>query len=911
MLRYKLSSYIIPIILITISIIGYRSFHDVDEEDAGYSTTLKKNIEQDNINKEQSIRQMLEFQFDRLRNPKTETLPKDFRRNELKFAKTLPIAKREKVSKGGNVVTTSSWLSEGPINQGGRTKAIVADISNENILLAAAAAGGIWRSTDNGNVWKNTLSTSYIQNVTALLQDTRPGRTNIWYAGTGEFRSNTYFGLLGDGIFKSTDNGLTWNPIVGTQVNNPESLIENFQIVWNLDMDKTTGAIYAAVAYGIYASHDDGNSWYLYLNGSNIYTSVSVNKNGRVYAALSSNESDGGGIFYSDNGSAWTSITPPDWPMEVNRIATAVSESNPNILYVIANTPAVGQPGAETDGLDGYCTLWKYDASVEQWTNLSHNLPTFSPPVGGYTVQGGYDMCIKVKPDDENFVIIGGTNLYRTTDGFASKLTSADWIGGYSTENNIKMYENHHPDQHNIFFLHSNPNIVFSANDGGVHKSLDITAEIVEWVSLNSGYVTTQFWNVALDKSDVNSPYILGGMQDNGTMLDNSAFSPSAWETISGGDGTFCAISDGGQFIYTSSQNGKVYKIKLDDEWTVVTPAGASNFLFVTPYILDPNNTNSMYILAGNKVWRNSDLTQIPLFSRDPTDINWSALDGSVEASQATALAMSKAANNLLYVGDRSGNLYKIWDASDMSSEFIDITGADFPSGYISTIAVDPTNGDNVLVGFSNYGILSLFFSSNGGAIWTEVGGNLEENPDGSGSGPSIRSVKILPVSDGYVYIAATSVGLFTTSNLDGSNTVWELESPDEIGNTVVESLDIRPSDGTVIVGTFGKGIYSSKILITKVDEDNAAPNNYILSQNYPNPFNPTTTIGFTLPTAETVQLSIFNALGEEVAALVNERKEAGEHIIIFNAANLPSGIYLYRLQAGNFSQTKKMLLVK
>ncbi len=90
-----------------------------------------------------------------------------------------------------------------------------------------------------------------------------------------------------------------------------------------------------------------------------------------------------------------------------------------------------------------------------------------------------------------------------------------------------------------------------------------------------------------------------------------------------------------------------------------------------------------------------------------------------------------------------------------------------------------------------------------------------------------------------------------------------------------------------------------------------ALPKEFKLEQNYPNPFNPTTTIQFAVPSVSDVKLDVFNILGQKVSTLVNRRMEAGVHTVNFNAANLSSGVYFYRLQSGNFVQTKKMMLVK
>ena len=98
-----------------------------------------------------------------------------------------------------------------------------------------------------------------------------------------------------------------------------------------------------------------------------------------------------------------------------------------------------------------------------------------------------------------------------------------------------------------------------------------------------------------------------------------------------------------------------------------------------------------------------------------------------------------------------------------------------------------------------------------------------------------------------------------------------------------------------------------SKVIEIDVD----APLGYELSQNYPNPFNPTTTIKFSLPEAANVKLSLYNIIGETVALLVNEFKEAGVHTINFNASDLNSGIYFYKLEADNFVKIRKMSLIK
>ncbi|MCW8996017.1 MAG: T9SS type A sorting domain-containing protein, partial [Psychromonas sp.] len=87
--------------------------------------------------------------------------------------------------------------------------------------------------------------------------------------------------------------------------------------------------------------------------------------------------------------------------------------------------------------------------------------------------------------------------------------------------------------------------------------------------------------------------------------------------------------------------------------------------------------------------------------------------------------------------------------------------------------------------------------------------------------------------------------------------------------------------------------------------------NSFLLEQNFPNPFNPTTIIGFGIQNKSDVKITILNAIGEEVAVVLNEEREPGYHTVEFNAANLPSGVYFYQLKTGEFVLTKKMLLLK
>ena len=107
-------------------------------------------------------------------------------------------------------------------------------------------------------------------------------------------------------------------------------------------------------------------------------------------------------------------------------------------------------------------------------------------------------------------------------------------------------------------------------------------------------------------------------------------------------------------------------------------------------------------------------------------------------------------------------------------------------------IAIHPEDPDKIMVVFSNYNTYSLFYSDDAGGSWSKVAANLEQNASGSGNGPSCRTAQIIPLGNSTLYVVGTSVGLFATSTLDGPNTVWEMIAKDDIGNVIIEQIELK-----------------------------------------------------------------------------------------------------------------------
>lgn len=850
----------------------------------------------------------IEYERKMLADPVTGKIPDNIRAKELIFASNLPTVESVSLNKGD----FATWTLRGPINRGGRTRALGIDVRTQtapNItIIAGGVSGGIYKSTDNGVTWINKLSPSAIHSITCIAQDVFTGYENTWYVGTGESAGSAGGGggasFRGDGVYKSTDNGETWVLLPSTSDGNVQSFNSVWRFVNNIEVNNNTGSVFAAASNVIMRSQDFGANWSPVRStaASTAMSDVQITSTGVIYAGIPSGFTDAGISASLDDGATWIPLTPAGFPAAYGRLVMAIAPSNENIVYVWVYT-AAGATGTQ---------LWKYDASSTIWTNLTANLPATVAPVAGINVQGSYNMIVKVRPDDANYVLIGATNLYRSTDGFSTQVPSSGWIGGYATVNNVSQYANHHPDQHSLVFLNSpNSNVLYSGHDGGISKTDDVTQATVVWSDLGRGYITSQFYALAIDPVTAGDKVIAGGTQDNGNYSTFSGDFNTDWvDWNHGGDGAFTEVrktSSTTYTIYLEAQNGWLWRQQyntsgaLTDDDLIEPPIGAP-FAFVNPFVLDLNNADVMYFAAGVNVIRSTDVSS----ATPPT---WQFLTNATTGNTVTALSISKATADRLYVGTDSGEILKIDGANIGDPSAVNIS-AGLPTAYVNCVYVDPANADNIIAVFSNYSIISLWSSTNGGTSWTDISGNLEENPDGTGNGPSCRWVTSVLAKGTKWYFVATSTGLYSTSNLNGTATVWAQEGSGTIGNVVSTMVKGRDSDAYVAVATHGAGIYSAS-LITSVEDGSSLPNNYTLSQNYPNPFNPSTTISFSLPQTIKVKLTLFDALGRNIQEIANKEFSAGDNSINFNAANLTSGVYFYRIEAGLFVQSKKMILMK
>jgi hypothetical protein len=222
-------------------------------------------------------------------------------------------------------------------------------------------------------------------------------------------------------------------------------------------------------------------------------------------------------------------------------------------------------------------------------------------------------------------------------------------------------------------------------------------------------------------------------------------------------------------------------------------------------------------------------------------------------------------------------------------------------SGYINCVAVDPADDNKVVVVFSNYNLYSIFYSVDGGTTFTKSAGNLEVNSSGSGNGPSIRWVSIVPTANGTVYLAGTSIGIYGTNMMNGLNTVWANLSPGEIGYMVVDMIDTRTSDGYVVAGTHGAGAFSTNIIdtlllsIQPITEKNSG------LQIFPNPANAFTEI--VTDASPLSELKVFDASGK----IMVSRKLSYDFRI--NTTGFSEGVYFVEVRSEANVSVKRLLI--
>ncbi len=798
-----------------------------------YSLKEKKNRHEEEEEREKAdwSEERDRFDYDMLKDPTTGRIPRNAAVIAAEAAQRAEVFKARSIDGRSMPITI---VPRGPNNLGGRTRAIGIDVRNANIMLAGSVSSGVFRSTNGGASWTRVAPIGQIHNVTAIAQDPRPGFQDTWYYGGGEGIGNSASlgsAYRGFGIWKSTDNGLTWASLANTQ-SVLESFDSPFDYVYRIVVNPVNGNIYAAAANTIQRSTDGGSTWNLVLGSfvNTNYTDIIVTPAGRLYAAFDGRDASAG-VWTSTTGASgsWTKIGIPGTTLgwqaagTYGRTVLTYAPSNPNIVFALY-----------WNGLTSSCTtptveagFFKWDNSTTTWTNLTANLPNEPGCLAGndpFAVQTGYDLVVAVKPDDVNTVFVGGTNVYRSTSGFTNT-TATTRIGGYNSPANYALYPNHHPDIHALVFATGDNNTLYTGDDGGIHKG-DITVPTVVWTSLNNNYVTYQYYHADIDPLN-GSSVIMGGAQDNGTTANPGG---GAFSSIFGGDGTQTNIisytSPSNFNVIAASQSGNLVRLVDVSTGFSIRPLGSTS-IFVTYFNLDQDNTNLLYYAGNTALFRTRNARGITsgTVNSNPA-INWERMTGAGLTGDIRSMATSRNeahanaaytatdANRKLYIGTSLGRVYRLNNPAFVAATTaaVNITPPTANlSAIVSSIAINPYDDNEIMVTYSNYGVVSVFHTFNANTAtptWTEV--------EGSASGPvnlgSTRSCIIARIGTTTTYLVGNSTGLYTTQTLNGASTVWEQVGTNDINYAICASMRLRVSDNRIVLGTHGNGMFELQL---------------------------------------------------------------------------------------------------
>lgn len=848
----------------------------------------------------------LKHEYDIQKNPLTGLIPPEEKRLELNnsiSARQKQYSIQQNRTNKFSILTSSAYTSRGPSNFGGRTRALVVDRSDpsSNTIIAGGVSSGVFRTTNGGNSWVKVSANDEIHNVTAIAQDPRSGFQNIWYYATGERLGNSAtlggFNYLGDGIWKSTDGGLTWDQIPETS-----SIYTNFDryldLISAIEVSPITGDLFIATIARIYRY--DGLTLYTELgqNNNTYVTDVLINSDGRVYAAFDGRDSENG-VWTSPTGiDSWTRIsentTTIGWE-STGRIVLGAAPSNENIIYALFSNGNNGNIEAD---------LWKYDAFSETWTDYSSKLP--DEPGGDlegndpFAIQGGYDLVVSVKPDDENFVTIGGTNVYKI-ENIVEDATFTR-IGGYTSNTSYGPYavggDEHHPDIHALAYDPNNSNILFSGTDGGVHKTTNIDADQVAWQSLNNNYITYQFYHIAMDPAQ-GSDFVMGGTQDNGTKYggtDVGLTDNTSMTRYYGGDGVAVGIARRGEDnniqVYYGSQNGN-FRTNYPNS-RELTPDG-SDSQFVTYFYLDPDNTEQLYYAGKSTLYKTNDAENVTTTTWD----NLGALaSGEYLKTFTTTRGAYDTASSYLLVGGDQGGVYRLNDPKNATaiSDAVNITppqASTTEGTIVSGLAIHPTNPDIIMAVYGNYGINNIFITEN--ATSNPPTWSLAENILNA---HSIRSAAIVALQNEDIYYVGTGRGLYASS--DPINNDWEIEGANEIGFAVVSGLVLRPSDNKLLIGTHGNGMFETTVSGTLSIIDNISSASELTL--FPNPTVSELNIKFSSSYGnEKMAYEILDITGKRALTGFIENNKV-------DVTSLNSGIYIFSILINDENKFSKFI---
>ncbi|QKX03630.1 T9SS type A sorting domain-containing protein [Aquimarina sp. TRL1] len=803
--------------------------------------------------------------------------PKTGRTEPEKIFKVQKQLKSRNVKRAPGENNANAWKERGPNDVGGRTRAILFDPNDQTNrrVFAGGVSGGLWVNNDitsAASQWTRVQNVPGNLSVTSITVD--PRNSNIWYIGTGE--QYTFGDVVGTGVYRSVDGGNNWQivniPPAGggdLQVDETNLFLSgiyfvNDIIAWENTTENRTelfvgvGAnIYlpsneprnwlGVQSAGMYHSIDGGATWnriesanMRYQQDNNTYYYIpndfEIGADNRLWMGtinfVKFDNIGGGRVFSSVNGATWVEAAAS--PLgDSNRVELEPSATDPNKIYALTQgvlrdgNNNVIEPVHIYRTTDGFATNPVATALPVDHDRAIPIIGYDGIPANDFTRgQAFYDLMIEADPTNDNVVYVGGIDLFRSANGGNNWTQISKW------SNNSGLAQLRaslvHADQHAMVFRPGNTNQAIFGNDGGVYYASDLArAGDSDVISKRvNNYNVTQYVKAGIGPNgarDQNGIFTAGS-QDNGSQaFRNAVAGINGSEQLSGGDGFYTFVDKDGEYMISTYVFNNIHRYKLPWDGKgqqagggeAILSEGTGDFVNQMGYDNDAN-----FILSNaSKRGGNTSIKTIDVANNRNGNI-----DNQMLTAKPTAFVASTFANNTWYVGAADGKLFRLTNVGVGAANWAEINTPFV--GSVSSVRLGATAND-LLVTIHNYGVTSIWYSSDAGVNWVSKEGNLPDIP--------VRDILQNPL-DRTEVIVATQLGVWMSNNFDNANPVWR-QSYNGMSDVSVTSFDYWAIDGDddnniVIASTYGRGVFTGSFTANGVvdNESPTAPTNLVAS---------------------------------------------------------------------------------
>ena len=680
----------------------------------------------------------------------------------------------------------------GPAVMSGRINDMENHPTDPKIIYAGAAGGGVWKSNDAGTTF-NPIFDEYCQSIGAIEIDPNDPDNTI-YVGTGETWPRNSVSV-GDGLYKSNDGGNNWEKIgfdkserianiIVNPTNSKEIIVGVLGALWSDSEER-----------GVYKTTDGGVTWkkILYVNQSTGCADLAINPKDPniIYASMwefrrtgwSFNSGGNNSALYKsiDGGENWEKIHNGFPEGKLGRLAIAVANSNPEVIYTVIE--------AEKNEKKG---LYKSTDAGASWKQMNNDF--------GITVRPFYFSRIAVDPKDENIIIKGGLSGSISKDGGKT----------------FKGLGFMHSDIHDVIFDINNSDILYVGTDGGVYRSWNkgTTMEIVENLPLS------QFYHISVDND---TPYnVYGGLQDNGSWYGPSyapgGITAKEWNPVGQGDGFRVLRHPTKNIIYPEMQGAEnVWRYDFDNNLVkTIQPLAVRDYedyrfnwnapIATSSIKPDRLYIGSQYLHKSEDMGDGWEIISPDLTTNDPNKQNQEnsgglSMDNSGAENHTTifTIAESPLNENIIWVGTDDGNIQVTTDGGKTWTNTIsNIVGVPENTWvyHIEASSHDSKTAYAVFDGHTSGDMAAYAYRTTDlGKTWK----NIIPAKDVNGFVRNIQEDYINPD----LLFLGTEFGLYVTINGGNSWAKFTKNMP----SVAVHFIDLHKETNDLVLGTHGRGV--------------------------------------------------------------------------------------------------------